>query len=226
MKKILAVVAVLTCLGVSNASASSIDFLGEGKKTIVSIHSPVLGDLTVYAGELDWQWIGAPPPGYAAGSFYTYCIDANNWVTDPETVTALSTDGLNNPGVTDAGKKAAWLFNTYAGTIHSSGTDIQAGALQVAIWAALYNPTDSLTSGPFKLYTTGDVATQAQTYLDALYTGPGGYNTSTATWLDAATGFGQDQIINNLPEPASLLLFGSGLAALAARSRRRRTSAA
>lgn len=222
MKKALALVACLVCLGASNASASTINFTGEGKVGIVSIQSPALGNLTVYAGELDWQWVGAPPPGYAPGAFYTYCIDANNYVTTNQTVTPTSIDLLSNPGVTDAGKKAAWLFNTYASNIHSSGTGTDAAALQVAIWAALYNPTNSLTSGPFKLFSTGDVATEAQTYLNALYSGPSGYNVSTALWLDAPAGAGQDQILSAIPEPASLFLFGSGLAALAARARRRR----
>jgi hypothetical protein len=53
------------------------------------------------------------------------------------------------------------------------------------------------------------IMTQANTYLQQLYSGPGGsYYTSTAALLDATEG-GQDQI-TAVPEPASALLLGLG----------------
>lgn len=42
---------------------------------------------------------------------------------------------------------------------------------------------------------------------------------ASATWLDTRRGYGQDQITT--PEPATLLLLGTGLVGLAARPRRR-----
>jgi len=213
--------AVLICLLVAFtrvASAATINFVGEGKVGVVDIHSPALGDIWVYAGELEWQWAGGGSP------FYTYCVDANHWTLNSQDVTVQPSSALTTPGVTDAGGKAAWLVNNFAPWVHSSGSGDDAAALQVAIWTALYDSGSTLNSGPFKLLSANSyITTHAQSYLSALYSAPGGgYYSSSALFLDAPAGYGQDQMpIPTIPEPATLLLFGGGIGCLVARIRRR-----
>ncbi len=209
---------MLLCLA-GSASASTITFEGEGKVGVVEVHSPNLGNLWVYAGELNWLWENG------TSIFYTYCVDVNNWVTNTQNVTVSTSSALSNPGVSDAGGKAAWLVDTYAPWVHDHGTGDDAAALQVAIWTALYDTGSVLNSGPFLLLSASTAITQkAQNYLSALYSAPGGgYYTATATWLDAPAGHGQDQMIPVVtPEPASLLLVGAGLAGVGWRARRKR----
>jgi hypothetical protein len=194
-----------------------------GHYSVVSVSGPVSGN--VYAGEINWEWLGAAPAGFT-DTFYTYCVDILHYVADPQTVVLRSTDDLNPTNVAtaspDAGAKAAWLVNTYAADIRSRGSEanVQAAALQVAIWEAVYDSVNSLSSGMFSVVGPQPVLNQASVYLTDLYAGPGGYYTSQATWFDTANG--QDQIGIAVPEPASLSLLGFGILALGSRRRRGR----
>lgn len=213
---VLCVLALLSCS--SPARAESIDFLGLGKYSVVEIAGPESG--WVYAGELNWSGLGQ--------TFYSYCVDILSSLADPQDVTLKSTDGLVSGNgtvqtVAEAGEKAAWLFNTYAGLIHTSGTGPQAAALQVAIWEAIYDTTGSLSTGVFSLTNSiynVTVRTIADGYLNALYQAD--YSSASAVWLDTTRG--QDQI-TRVPEPATITLLGLGLAALVAPRRGRLQSA-
>jgi hypothetical protein len=208
-------------LAASPARADSIDFLGEGKAAVVGIHSPTLGNISgVYAGELDWKWIGTPPAGIPS-TFYTYCVDPNHYLTDPQDVTLRSSTDLTTP-FAEAGARAAWLIDTYAPGIHATGTGDDAAALQVAIWEAISDFSMDLNSGSFSILTASTASTiisEANTYLTALAGAGPTFDGKTALWLDSTNG--QDQMIPT-PEPASLLLFGTGLALVARRYRAHR----
>lgn len=199
---------MLAAVGASRpAEASSLTFDGAGKNTVITIHSPTLGNVTTDAGELDWTWNGTPPDGLAQ-SFYTYCVDPNHYLTNPQTVTVEPSSAL--PGATaDAGARAAWLINTYAPGIDATGTGTDAAALQVAIWEAISDATPNLSGGAFYVVSAPSaVLSEANTYLTSLFATD--YSSAQSIWFDAPLNAGQDQMIPT-PEPASLLLFGSGL---------------
>ena len=146
-------------------------------------------------------------------------FDPNTWLAASDLIAIRPSSELDTAWVLDAGDKAAWLINTYAPSVHDTGSGLDAAALQIAIWGVMYNESGNLTDGPFRLRSTGTIATMAQGLLNSVYTGPTGVNHSNAAWLDAASG--QDQMIPT-PEPGTFLLMGTGLAAAWRMARRKR----
>jgi hypothetical protein len=207
----------LMCSVPSAASAATLDFTGIGKADIVSISG--LRTVTAWAGELDWNWLGTPPAGFSQ-SLYTYCVDVLNNEADPQyNVAVRSTDDLTPTttpySASGAGGKIAWLINSYAATIHSSGTNDQAAGLQVAIWETLYDSsgnTFNLSQGNFIVSASAGTMYWASTYLTNLYSSAN--NTGRTVWLDSpGNGNGQDQVTVAVPEPSTvaLLIVAAGL---------------
>jgi hypothetical protein len=214
--RLAALIIVIAVVFPSASRADTINFMGTGKGAVIEVHSPLLGDLQVRAGELLWS---AGSPSELPLLFYSYCVDPNNWLSTSQMITIREATELETPGVDAAGEKAAWLINTYAPAVHDTGTDLDAAALQIAIWGALYNQSGNLTDGPFRLNSTGTVATLAQGFLDSVFAAPGSFNVSNTAWLDADSGQGQ---MIPTPEPGTFLLMGTGLAAAWRIARRKR----
>jgi hypothetical protein len=201
----------------ATVNAATLDFTGVGKADIVSISG--LRTVTAYAGELNWDWLGTPPAGFSQ-SLYTYCVDVLNNEADPQSNVAVrSTDDMtpvSSPySAAGAGAKIAWLVNTYAAGIHSSGTNQQAAGLQLAIWETLYDSslnTFNLSSGAFSVSASSATIGWATTYLTNLYSSSG--HTGVAAWLDSpGNNVGQDQV-TSVPEPATVALLMLAVGAL------------
>lgn len=212
--RLLVVTVMMTAVSAA-ASAATIDFTGVGKNSVVTLGGIYSG--AVYAGELNWSWVGSPPAGFGP-SLYTYCVDILNGVTDPETVTvrplAELTPATSPQTLTGGGALASWLFDTYAAAIHATGTGEQAAGLQLAIWEVLYDSVWSLDAGKVALVGSSAGRTWANSYLGALATsgfGGGSYASTRDVWLDAAAQHGQDQIVAQVPEPAAFMIAVLGL---------------
>lgn len=189
----------------SLAAADTLTLTSVGKGDWLSLQ---FGGQTVtgFAGEINWL-LGANP-------LYTYCVDLFDSALYVQQVTVGTTNDLTSQTdqqtTAGAGGRAAWLFNTYADTIRTSGTNDQAAGLQLAIWQTLYSP------GAFTVLSAPSAAlSYAATYLASL-----GLNSSTAGYLDAAAGKGQDQIFR-VPEPVSLIPTGLGFFLLGTALRKR-----
>jgi hypothetical protein len=219
---------LLTLLPSTRATAAQIDWTGTGKganATFSLAGNPLGTPFSDWVGELTWNWVGGAPAGFGS-PFFSYCVDATQYLTDPQTVNVLSTNVLTTPsGGTDAGKRVGWLWETFADQVHKTGSNTDAAGLQIAIWEAEYDSTNNLSGGSFQLVATGPtdpILAAANGYLTALYSNNGSYFTGQTTFLDTANG--QDQITGSpVPEPASVVLFGTG--ALMAFVRRRRSRA-
>jgi len=178
-------------------------------------------------------------------TFEAYCVDFDTSVFGPTLPDPPGTydatrgdmsawvDGSGLPS-SGSGQRAAWLYNEFATTFDPDATsDLgkrQRSALQMAIWNGLYDSDftvadNGLASNTVYFIEDNHALTAlADTYLAALLAAGPLVGSSDAAWLKlSANGVDAQDFIGptSVPEPASVLLLGAGMAALAAfRSRK------
>jgi hypothetical protein len=194
--------------------------LGRGQGVSVATTPQAITD-TPWAGSLVLTVNGG---AYAGLSLLAYCVDLYHWAGWTEDVTIMSTNNLPSGGRPvnvgpDAGLKAAFLYKQFQ--LGKVLTAEQSAALQVAIWEVLYDTASpDLSGGNFTLRLDGAVASYARQYIEELNASNG----AAEGLLFLSTNEDQQSFIAlmSVPEPASLLLLGSGLIGFGFFARRRR----
>lgn len=173
-----------------------------------------------YSGQVNLTFSGGAgtPTGYPT-TFVGYCVDLEHGFNNGQDVLVKSMSQLTRNGISpNSGARGAWLYNKFSNTITSN---VQGAALQVAIWEAIYDTDNNLSSGYYRIDgSQTSVLNQANSYLSALQSGFTPY--SEATWFDAH-GLGQDIIgPGAVPEPGLVSLFaGTSLSGLVLLRRKR-----
>lgn len=170
----------------------------------------------VAAGAFALQYRTAPANAWA--DFLTYCLEPDELLginSNGTVVTGNLADSMASTAEYASRASAiTGLWNTWYASSLTDAT--HSAAFQVALWELAYDGTGGLTGGSFRYTASGAVRTQAEAYLNTT-----NWNDPAGTPPGAILRVGNQDLVVNVPEPASLALFGLGLIGLAAAARRR-----
>lgn len=215
--------ATLAAAGLASAATVKGNYDADYSKD-VTITSPVRNG-SVNTNQFEWSRTDIAPPAPGAdltisSNFITYCVELSQSIGSSSDKTFnVVTPAAHGFSPTQT-SLILNLWGTYLPTVNSSN---ESAAFQAAIWEIVYDTDLSLTSGSFKLNTSGTIRNTAQAWLDGIsapsysYTGP---NLALAV-LESASVQDQITVMQVVPTPASAAMGLAGCVFLMARRRPR-----
>jgi hypothetical protein len=179
VKKLLSLALALACVPAASASpvSATLNSLGNGEDVtiqLIPVGQTSLQTFDAFAGVFNMTLNGT--------SFETFCIDTSHDVTVGQTYLVSQTpveSGLTN------GARMEYIYATYLGDALTS--DVDAAALQIALWDLVNGGQSLLTGSSFRYTdTSSPIYSQAEFYISQAlaYTPPP--SGSVGFWQDAS----------------------------------------